>query len=80
MLSCGERRRTADVALPPERDVPDERLDRSRDQDRGGHALRSLRTWLTRCAHEGCHGRSTRLGWCDEHAPAYEPGPDEYWG
>jgi hypothetical protein len=37
-------------------------------------------TWLTTCAEAGCALRPVHLGWCDRHAPAYHPGPDEYWG
>jgi hypothetical protein len=36
--------------------------------------------WLTTCAEAGCTLRPVHLGWCDGHAPAYDPGPDEYWG
>lgn len=46
-------------------------------------ALRGLRgVWarLTRCDAEGCQERAVHLGWCARHAPAYDPGPDEYWG
>lgn len=35
---------------------------------------------LTRCDAEGCQERAVHLGWCARHAPAYDPGPDEYWG
>jgi hypothetical protein len=35
---------------------------------------------LTTCEENGCSNRPVHLGWCSEHAPAYEPGPDEYWG
>jgi hypothetical protein len=35
--------------------------------------------WLTTCAEDGCRSHPTHLGWCSEHAPGYDPGPDEYW-
>ena len=41
--------------------------------------LMRLWGWLTRCAVAGCDARPVHLGWCDAHAPAYEPPPDEYW-
>ena len=39
-----------------------------------------LWTWLATCAEDGCHNRPVHLGWCSEHTPADDPGPDEYWG
>jgi hypothetical protein len=40
------------------------------------------RLWhrLTTCEENGCGNRPLHLGWCSEHAPAYDPKPDEYWG
>jgi hypothetical protein len=46
----------------------------------GLDALRALWVRLTRCDAEGCGERPVHLGWCAAHAPAYDPGPDEYWG
>jgi hypothetical protein len=46
----------------------------------GPYRLEQLWAWLTRCDAEGCRERPVHLGWCDLHAPAYDPGPDEYWG
>jgi hypothetical protein len=46
----------------------------------GPERLTALWAWLTRCAAEGCRERAAHLGWCAGHAPAYDPGPDEYWG
>jgi hypothetical protein len=46
----------------------------------GLDALRGLWVRLTRCDAEGCGERPVHLGWCAAHAPAYDPGPDEYWG
>lgn len=42
--------------------------------------LEQLWAWLTRCAADGCRERPVHLGWCDLHAPAHDPEPDEYWG
>jgi hypothetical protein len=39
-----------------------------------------LWTWLTTCAENDCLRRPVRIGWCGVHTPAYDPGPDEYWG
>jgi hypothetical protein len=36
--------------------------------------------WLATCAESGCARRPVHLGWCDEHAPVSDSGPDEYWG
>ena len=33
--------------------------------------------WLTTCAHSGCGNQPTYLGWCSEHAPPADHGPDE---
>jgi hypothetical protein len=46
----------------------------------GPDRLRELWAWLTRCEADGCRERPVHLGWCARHAPAYDPGPDEYWG
>jgi len=35
--------------------------------------------WLTRCSEPGCGNHPVHLGWCAEHAPRYDPGPDEFW-
>jgi hypothetical protein len=37
-------------------------------------------SWLTTCAEDGCQAHPVHLGWCREHAPGYDPEPDEYWG
>jgi hypothetical protein len=42
--------------------------------------LKRLWLWLTTCAEDGCDRRPMHRGWCSEHAPRYDPGPDEYWG
>lgn len=42
--------------------------------------LTRLWAWLTRCATPDCDERPTQRGWCDLHAPADNPPPDEYWG
>lgn len=39
-----------------------------------------LWTWLTTCAANGCTRHPAHLGWCDEHVPLDDRGPDEYWG
>jgi hypothetical protein len=36
--------------------------------------------WLTTCAENGCREHPVHLGWCREHAPGYDPTPDEFWG
>jgi hypothetical protein len=36
--------------------------------------------WLTTCVENGCGNQPVHLGWCSEHAPGFDPGPDEYWG
>ncbi len=36
--------------------------------------------WLTTCAENGCREHPVHLGWCREHAPGYDPAPDEFWG
>ncbi|HLU55992.1 MAG TPA: hypothetical protein VKZ81_11070 [Pseudonocardia sp.] len=46
----------------------------------GPERLKALWKWLTTCDAEGCAERPVHLGWCARHAPAYDPGPDEYWG
>jgi hypothetical protein len=46
----------------------------------GRSLLTWLWRWLTTCAENGCSDRPVHLGWCSEHAPTYDPGPDEYWG
>jgi hypothetical protein len=42
--------------------------------------LTRFHSWLTTCATNGCGNRAILMGWCNDHAPAYDPGPDEYWG
>jgi hypothetical protein len=53
------------------------------DHATGGRARltpRRLWTWLTTCAADDCSRHPTHLGWCEEHAPVSDRGPDEYWG
>lgn len=35
--------------------------------------------WLTTCSEPSCGNHPVHLGWCAEHAPRYDPGPDEFW-
>lgn len=42
--------------------------------------LRRLWAWVATCARPDCAAAPVFLGWCEDHAPDYEPGPDEYWG
>lgn len=44
-----------------------------------GSPFTRFRVWLTTCAEKGCGRHPVLLGWCGEHAPGYDPGPDEYW-
>ncbi|GAA5118097.1 DUF3040 domain-containing protein [Pseudonocardia adelaidensis] len=36
--------------------------------------------WLTTCAETGCRNHPVHLGWCSEHAPGHDQGPDEFGG
>jgi hypothetical protein len=65
---------TSGPALAPPTRPADGRL------EPGMSLLTRLWRWLTTCDENGCSNRPVHLGWCSEHAPAYDPGPDEYWG
>jgi hypothetical protein len=65
---------TSGPALAPPTRPADRRL------EQGMSLLERFWLWLTTCAENGCSYHPVHLGWCSEHAPAYDPGPDEYWG
>jgi hypothetical protein len=46
----------------------------------GGPLVTRFWSWLTTCAEDGCREHPVHMGWCREHAPRYEPEPDEFWG
>jgi hypothetical protein len=49
--------------------------------ERRSSLLERFWLWLTTCAESGCGDHPVHLGRCSEHAPGYEPGPDdENWG
>jgi hypothetical protein len=76
VLSRDERRRFDEIVRRTDHDAP--QAGSLVDAIIGAPAR--LWTWLTTCAADGCSRHPAHLGWCDEHAPAYDPGPDEFWG